>query len=70
MKPDNKNFYLNKDYDCVCFQLQQEEEEIIRKREANNTALAAIGPRKKRKLDEALEGYTSSPVCKLFSIHT
>ncbi|EDO36684.1 predicted protein [Nematostella vectensis] len=36
-------------------QLQQEEEEIIRKREANNTALAAIGPRKKRKLDEALE---------------
>ncbi|KAK3744460.1 hypothetical protein QZH41_012884, partial [Actinostola sp. cb2023] len=42
-------------------QLQQEEEDIIRKREANNTALAAIGPRKKRKLEESLEVYNSSP---------
>ncbi|XP_073234021.1 transcription initiation factor TFIID subunit 4-like isoform X2 [Porites lutea] len=41
-------------------QLQQEEEELIRKRAANSTALAAIGPRKKRKLDEALEGSSSS----------
>ena len=42
------------------FQLQQEEEELIRKRAANSTALAAIGPRKKRKLDEAIEGTSSS----------
>jgi len=40
-------------------QLQQEEEELIRKRAANSTALAAIGPRKKRKLDEVLEGGSS-----------
>ena len=37
-------------------QLQMEEEEMNRKRAANRTALEAIGgPRKKRKLDEALE---------------
>ena len=47
-------------------QLQQEEEELIRKRAANSTALAAIGPRKKRKLDEALEG--GSPASKAVSI--
>ena len=33
-----------------------EEEEMVRKRAANRTALEAIGgPKKKRKLDEALE---------------
>lgn len=32
-------------------QLQQAEAEELRQREANLTALAAIGPRKKRKLD-------------------
>ncbi|XP_065064559.1 transcription initiation factor TFIID subunit 4-like [Rhopilema esculentum] len=46
-------------------QLQQEEEELLRKRAANKTALEAIGPRKKRKLDEALESlstaHTSDP---------
>ena len=31
---------------------------MLRKRSANATALAAIGPRKKRKLDEALDGVT------------
>jgi hypothetical protein len=36
------------------FQLQLEEEETLRKRAANKTALDAIGPRKKRKLDDAL----------------
>jgi len=37
-------------------QMQLEEEEVNRKRAANKTALEAIGgPRKKRKLDEALE---------------
>lgn len=37
-------------------QMQMEEEEINRKRAANRTALEAIGgPKKKRKLDEALE---------------
>ena len=36
--------------------MQLEEEELNRKRAANKTALEAIGgPRKKRKLDEALE---------------
>ena len=40
--------------------LQQEEEEVIRKRAANSTALAAIGPRKKRKLDEILEATSST----------
>lgn len=36
--------------------MQQEEEEVNRKRAANRTALEAIGgSRKKRKLDEALE---------------
>ena len=32
-------------------QLQQAEAEELRQKEANLTALAAIGPRKKRKLD-------------------
>ncbi|XP_065676167.1 transcription initiation factor TFIID subunit 4-like [Hydra vulgaris] len=42
-------------------QLQQEEEEVNRKRAANRTALDAIGgPRKKRKLDEALESLQST----------
>ena len=47
--------------------LQQEEEEVIRKRAANSTALAAIGPRKKRKLDEALEGSSTSTVVSIKS---
>ena len=34
------------------FQLQQAEMEELRQREANLTALAAIGPRKKKKLDD------------------
>lgn len=33
------------------FQMQQAEQAQIRQREANLTALAAIGPRKKRKMD-------------------
>lgn len=47
--------------------LQQEEEEVIRKRAANSTALAAIGPRKKRKLDEAMEGSSTSTVVSIKS---
>ncbi|XP_028392771.1 transcription initiation factor TFIID subunit 4-like [Dendronephthya gigantea] len=42
-------------------QLQLEEEETLRKRAANKTALDAIGPRKKRKLDEALNNAEGSP---------
>ncbi|CAB3988876.1 transcription initiation factor TFIID subunit 4-like [Paramuricea clavata] len=42
-------------------QLQLEEEETLRKRAANKTALDAIGPRKKRKLDEALNNTEGSP---------
>lgn len=38
-------------YVCVWLQMQQQELAQIRQREANLTALAAIGPRKKRKLD-------------------
>ncbi len=38
-------------YMCVWLQMQQQELAQIRQREANLTALAAIGPRKKRKLD-------------------
>ena len=33
-------------------QMQQQELEEVRQREANLTALAAIGPRKKRRLDD------------------
>ena len=41
--------------------MQLEEEELNRKRAANKTALEAIGgPRKKRKLDEALESLQNS----------
>jgi len=36
---------------CVCVQLQLAEIEEMRQREANMTALAAIGPRKQRRLD-------------------
>ena len=32
--------------------MQQQELEVARQREANETALAAIGPRKKRKLED------------------
>lgn len=35
---------------CVVVQMQQQELAQMRQREANLTALAAIGPRKKRKL--------------------
>jgi len=52
--------FVNDPFEILILQLQQEEEELIRKRAANSTALAAIGPRKKRKLDEALEGSSSS----------
>lgn len=38
------------------FQMQQLELAQIRQREANLTALAAIGPRKKRKTDSPLSG--------------
>ena len=33
--------------------MQQQELEAVRQREANLTALAAIGPRKKRRLDDS-----------------
>lgn len=37
---------------CVCtIQMQQQELAEIRQRDANLTALAAIGPRKRKKLD-------------------
>jgi len=42
----------------VCFQMQKAEMEELRQREANLTALQAIGPRKKPKLD--LNGASSS----------
>ena len=54
----NKGFFLTR----LSFQLQQEEEELLRKRAANKTALEAIGPRKKRKLDEALESLSTAHV--------
>uniref|UniRef100_H2LD18 Transcription initiation factor TFIID component TAF4 C-terminal domain-containing protein n=1 Tax=Oryzias latipes TaxID=8090 RepID=H2LD18_ORYLA len=38
---------------CVCLQLQQMEEAQLQQKEANLTALAAIGPRKKRVLDQS-----------------
>lgn len=43
-------------FDCpivTVYQMQQAEQEEVRQREANLTALAAIGPRKKRKLDDS-----------------
>jgi len=36
---------------CMCIQLQLAEIEEMRQREANMTALAAIGPRKQRRID-------------------
>ena len=45
---------------CVCaLQMQQQELALIRQREANMTALAAIGPRKKRKMDSPISGATA-----------
>lgn len=44
------------------FQLQQLEEAELQQREANLTALAAIGPRKKRPLEQA-EGQVSLIFC-------
>ena len=41
-------------------ELQQAEAEEVRQREANLTALAAIGPRKKRKLDLGESGVSVS----------
>ena len=41
-------------------ELQQAEAEEVRQREANLTALAAIGPRKKRKLDIGESGVSVS----------
>lgn len=40
----------------LAFQMQQLELAQIRQREANLTALAAIGPRKKRKMDSPVQG--------------
>lgn len=40
----------------LAFQMQQLELAQIRQREANLTALAAIGPRKKRKMDSPIQG--------------
>lgn len=40
----------------LVFQMQQQELAQIRQREANLTALAAIGPRKKRKMDSPVRG--------------
>lgn len=37
---------------CLSFQLQQMEEAQLQQREANLTALAAIGPRRKRPLEQ------------------
>lgn len=45
----------------LVFQMQQQELAQIRQREANLTALAAIGPRKKRKMDSPVRG-TSAEV--------
>ena len=50
---------------CLFFQLQAAEMEQMRTREANLTALAAIGHRKKRKLEEA-----GSPVSVDFAINS
>ena len=52
--------FVNCRFEILILQLQKQQEELIRKRAANSTALAATGPRKKRKLDEALEGSSSS----------
>lgn len=43
----------------VAFQMQQQELAQIRQREANLTALAAIGPRKKRRMDSPVRGATA-----------
>lgn len=40
----------------LVFQMQQQELAQIRQREANQTALAAIGPRKKRRMDSPVRG--------------
>uniref|UniRef100_A0A672L839 Transcription initiation factor TFIID subunit 4-like n=1 Tax=Sinocyclocheilus grahami TaxID=75366 RepID=A0A672L839_SINGR len=53
-------------YVCLWLQMQQQELAQIRQREANLTALAAIGPRKKRKLDSPSFGTdTEKNNCKL-----
>ena len=52
--------FVNCRFEILILQLQKQQEELIRKRAANSMALAATGPRKKRKLDEALEGSSSS----------
>nr|XP_057908191.1 transcription initiation factor TFIID subunit 4-like isoform X2 [Doryrhamphus excisus] len=44
-------------------EMQQQELAQIRQREANLTALAAIGPRKKRKMDSPLRGSSAEVFC-------
>lgn len=44
-------FHIRESLLCVAPQMQQQELAQMRQRDANLTALAAIGPRKKRKLD-------------------
>lgn len=47
----------------LVFQMQQQELAQIRQREANLTALAAIGPRKKRKMDSPGRGANAEVRC-------
>ena len=44
--------YGNKTGIVISKQMQQAEMEMVRHQEANLTALAAIGPRKKRKIED------------------
>ncbi len=57
----------------LVFQMQQQELAQIRQREANLTALAAIGPRKKRKMDSPVRGASAEvrnvePFCRNFEL--
>lgn len=54
---------INVNVICFLFQMQQQELAQMRQRDANLTALAAIGPRKKRKLDSP-GGATTGPEVK------
>ena len=49
-------------------QIQQQELEAVRQREANLTALAAIGPRKKRRTDDGAS--VSALGCSIFALQS
>jgi hypothetical protein len=56
-------------HEIVILQMQRAEMEELRQREANITALQAIGPRKKPKLEAGVMAGSSGQVCYIAQLH-